>query len=116
MKSTSHIFRVLLLVAIYGFGVYSSANILPLSNEVTVGQNKEQKAYFTASTKILSPHSQQSEISISDVTEYATPNFKLPYSSVSLSVISNEVAFNSRFKQYENYANNLLIRHRKATI
>ena len=116
MKSTSHIFRVLLLVAIYGFGVYSSANILPLSNEVTVGQSKEQKAYFTASTKILSPHSQQSEISISDVTEYATPNFKLPYPSVSLSLISNEVAFNSRFKQYENYANNLLIRHRKSDL
>lgn len=116
MKSTSHIFRVLLLVAIYGFGVYSSANILPFSNEITVVQNKEQKAYFTASTKVLSPHSQQSEISISDVTEYATPNFKLPYTTVSLSLLSNEVGFNSRFKQYENYANNLLIRHRKSDL
>ena len=116
MKSTNHIFRVLLLVSIYCFGVYSSANILPFSNEITVDQKSEQKAYFTASTKLLSPHSQQSEASISDVTEYATPNFKLPFTSVSIRLKSNEVLFSSRFKQYENYANILLVRHRKSDL
>ncbi|WP_339842150.1 hypothetical protein [uncultured Maribacter sp.] len=116
MKSPNQIFRVLLLVSIYCFGVYSSANSLPFSNEISVDQKNEQKTYFTASTKLLSPHSQQSEVSISDVTENVTPNFKLPFASVSISLKSNEVLFNSKYKQYQNYANTLLIRHRKTDL
>lgn len=116
MKSPNQIFRVLLLVSIYCFGVYSSANSLPFSNKISVDQNDEQKVYFTASSKLLSPHSQQSEISISDITEHASPNFKLPFASVSISLKSNEVLFNSKYKQYENYANTLLIRHRKSDL
>ncbi len=100
----------------YCFGVYNSANTLPFSNEITVDQNSEQKAYFTESTKLLSPHSQQSKVSISDVTEYATPNFKLPFTSALIRIKSYEVLFNSRFKQYANYANTLLIRHRKSDL
>jgi len=116
MKSPNQILRVLLLVTIYCFGIYSSAKSLPSSNEVAIGQNNEQKDYFTASSKVLSPHSQQTEVSISDVTENATPEFKLPFQGSWDNVKPNEVLFYSRFKQYRIYFNTLLIRHRKSDL
>jgi len=116
MKSPNQIYRVLLLVTIYCFGLYSSANSLPFANEVIVEQNNEHKEYFTASSKVLSPHSQQSEVSINDVTESATPNYKLPFTDVAIILRSTEVLFISSYKQYERYANTLLIRHRKSDL
>ncbi|MEP2057937.1 MAG: hypothetical protein ABJJ05_09035 [Maribacter litoralis] len=116
MARQNNIFKVLLLVTIYCFGIYSSANTLPLSNEVVLHENSDQKTYFSASSKILSPHAQQTEVSVSDVAEVSSPNYKLPFTSFSSQIISGEHLFTSKYKQYTLYANTLLIRHRKSDL
>lgn len=116
MKSTNNIFRVLLLVTIYCFGIYSSANSLPFSNEVVLHQDNDSKTYFSASSKTLSPHAQQTEVSVSDVAEVVTPSFKLPFISFNSHLNKSELLFTSRYKQYKLYANILLIRYRKSDL
>lgn len=116
MIKQNNILRVLLLVTVYCFGIYSSANTLPFSNEIVLGKTGDQKTYFSESSKILSPHAQQSEISISDVAEVSTPNYKLPFTSFSANLNAIEERFTSRYKQYTLYANTLLIRHRKSDL
>lgn len=116
MKSTNNIFRVLLLVTIYCFGIYSSANTLPFSSEIEISENGNQKTYFSESSKVLSPHAQQSEISISDAAKISAPNNKLPFTSFNSQIISSELGFVARFRQYQLYANTLLIRHRKSDL
>ena len=116
MKSVSHIIRVFLFITIYCFGIYNSANILAFSNDDRLEQNSGKKENFIASSKILSPHSQQSEVSISDVTEYPTPDFKLSFSVLPIISKSSELRLNSIFKQYRCYFKNLLIRNRKSDL
>ncbi|TDS15472.1 hypothetical protein DFQ03_2113 [Maribacter caenipelagi] len=116
MKSTNNIFRVLLLVTIYCFGIYSSANSLPFSNEVVLHQDNDSKTYFSASSKTLSPHAQQSEISVSDVAEISSQNYKLLFTSFNSQINYSELGFVARFKQYQLYANTLLIRHKKSDL
>ncbi|TDT50686.1 hypothetical protein CLV90_0005 [Maribacter spongiicola] len=116
MKSTNNIFRVLLLVTIYCFGIYSSANTLLFSNEVVISQSNNKQSLFKESTKTLSPHAQQSEISVSDVAEVSSPNYKLPFTSFNSQINYSELGFVARFKQYQLYANTLLIRHRKSDL
>ncbi|WP_282050161.1 hypothetical protein [Maribacter aquivivus] len=116
MKSTNNIFRVLLLVTIYCFGIYSSANTLPFSNEVVLSQSNNKQSLFKESTKTLSPHAQQSEISVSDVAEVSSSNYKLPFTSFNSHINNSELGILARFKQYQLYANTLLIRHRKSDL
>ncbi|WP_405396537.1 hypothetical protein [Maribacter sp. Asnod2-G09] len=116
MKSTNNIFKVLLLVTIYCFGIYSSANTLPFSNEIVLSDNGDERTYFSESSKLLSPHAQQSEISVSDVAEVSSPNYKLPFTSFNSQINYSELGFVARFKQYQLYANTLLIRHRKSDL
>jgi hypothetical protein len=116
MKSTKNIFRVLLLVTIYCFGLSNSANTLPFSNEIEISQNGDQKNYFSEFNQLISPHAQQSEISVSDVAEVSSPNYKLPFTSFNSQINSSELRFVARFKQYQLYANTLLIRHRKSDL
>lgn len=116
MKSTNNIFRILLLITVYCFGIYSSANTLAFSNEVVITQNGDQKTYFTESSKVLSPHAQQTEVSISDVVEASSPNYKLPFTIFNSHIKNSELLFTSRYKQYKLYANTLLIRHRKSDL
>lgn len=116
MKSINNLFKVLLLVTIYCFGIYSSANTLPFSYEIVLSQNNDQKTYYSESSKVLSPYAQQTEISIADVTEVSSPNYKLPFTNFNSQLFSNELILNSRYKQYKLYANTLLIRHRKSDL
>ena len=116
MKSVKHIIQVFLLIIIYCFGIYNSANIIPFSNDNKLEQNHGNKEYLIASAKILSPHSQQSEVSISGVTEYPTPDFKLSFSVLPIISKSSELLLNSIFKQYRCYFKNLLIRNRKSDL
>ncbi|WP_282075450.1 hypothetical protein [Maribacter aquivivus] len=116
MKSTNNIFRVLLLVTIYCFGIYSSANTLPFSNEVVLSQSNNKQSLFKESTKTLSPHAQQSEISVADVAEVSSSNYKLPFTSFNSHINNSELGTLARFKQYQLYANTLLIRHRKSDL
>lgn len=116
MKSTNNIFRVLLLATVYCFGLYSSTNTLPFSKAVVLSQNDNQKTYFSESCKVLSPHAQQTEVSIYDVAEVSSPNYKLPFTSFNSHIINSELLFSSRYKQYKQYANTLLIRHRKSDL
>ncbi|MDO6472364.1 hypothetical protein [Maribacter sp. 1_MG-2023] len=114
MKSINNIFKVLLLVTIYCFGIYSSANTLPFSNEVVINLSNNKQSLFKESTKTLSPHAQQSEISVSDVAEVSSPNYKLPFTSLISHINNSELRFAARIKQYQLFANTLLIRHRKS--
>ncbi|WP_299326013.1 hypothetical protein [uncultured Maribacter sp.] len=116
MKSTNNIFRVLLFVTIYCFGIYSSANTLPFSKEVVISLNSSKQSLFKESTKTLSPHAQQSEISVSDVAEVSSPNYKLPFTSYNSHLNNSELRFVARIKQYQLFANTLLIRHRKSDL
>ncbi|SIR25228.1 hypothetical protein [Maribacter ulvicola] len=107
---------MLLLVTIYCFGLFSTANTVPFSNNTILGESSDQKTFFAESTKLLSPHAQQSEISVADVAEVTAPNYKLPFTSFSNATNTTEVVFSSRYKQYVFYAKNLLIRHRKSDL
>jgi len=116
MKGPNHTFRVFLLVSIYCFGLLSAANTIPFSKEFTVEQNNGHTEYLEASSKVLSPHAQQTEVAIADLAEYASPNYKLPFAGFVIYLTANEVLYNSNYKQYERYANTLLIRHRKSNL
>ena len=63
MQSFNNIVKVLLLVTIYCFGLVNSADALTNFNQTPLSENSEQKSYFTASNKLLSPHAQQTEVS-----------------------------------------------------
>ena len=117
MKKWHKILRVFLLVSIYCFGVYVPAKTALNSSAQTFEQHKEQKEYLNSASKILYPHTQQLENSISDITECSFSNFDL--SSIEgfwTITYPEELLFNARFKQYKNYLKTLLIRQRKSDL
>lgn len=116
MKNWHKIFSVVLLVSIYCFGVYAPAETAVHSSEQTYTQNKEQKASFKSASKILYPHTQQLENSISDITECPFSILKLPTTAFWTIAYPVEIRLSAKFKQYKNYLNTLLIRQRKSDL
>ena len=116
MRNTPQILRVLLLISIYCFGICVSAQTLPKSNTQAFVQNNGQEDYLTTSSVTHFLHTQQSEVSVSVISEYAEPNYKLPFQGFAVISFSNELLFNATFKQYENHFNTLLIRQRKSDL
>lgn len=116
MQSFNNIVKVLLLVTIYCFGLVNSADALTNFNQTPLSENSAQKSYFTASTKLLSPHAQQTEVSVSDVAEVVSPNYKLPFTGFTASLNSIDFASISRYRQYILYAKTLLIKFKKTDL
>lgn len=116
MKNWHKILRVFLLVSIYCLGVYVPTKTALNSSAQTFEQNKEQKAYLNSASKILYPHTQQLENSISDITECSFSTFNLPYQVFCTIAYPVDILFRARFKQYKNYLKTLLIRQRKSDL
>ena len=116
MKKKHQIFKVLLLIAIYCSGIYLTANTSPFLSLQSSTQNKEKATFLTTASNVFHTHTQQSENSISDLTEFSLPNFELSSDDFHAISYSNKLQFNSKFKQYKNYLNNTLIRHRKSDL
>ena len=116
MRNWNNILKVLLLVAVYCFGIYVPTNTLPSSNTQTIEQSNNKKERLTTSTKVLYAHTQQFENLFSDLANYSFPNFKLPYFSFWAVICSNDLLFNAKFKQYKDLLKTILIRHRKSDL
>lgn len=116
MKKRGQILKVLLLTSIYCFGIFLSANNSTYFSTQNVDQNNEQLAYSATTSKILYVHTQQIENSLSDILEYSLPSFKLSNNDFLAISASNTLEFNATFKQYKNYLQNTLIRHRKSDL
>ncbi|WP_158840659.1 hypothetical protein [Polaribacter sp. L3A8] len=116
MKKKQQIFKVILLIAIYCSGMYLSANTLPYFGTHNVFTNTEKATFSTTASKVFYTHTQQSENSISELVEFSLPNFKLSSDDFIAISYANKLDFNSKFKQYKNYLDNTLIRHRKSDL
>jgi len=116
MKKKHQIFKVVLLISIYCFGMYLSANTLPDFGAHNIALNKEKATFSSTASKVFYTHTQQSENSISELTEFSLPNLKLSSDVFVAISYSNKLDFNSKFKQYKNYLDNTLIRHRKSDL
>ncbi|SDS30962.1 hypothetical protein SAMN05216503_2645 [Polaribacter sp. KT25b] len=116
MKNKHQIIKVLLLISIYCFGIYLSANSSAYFSEQNVVKDNKQKEYVSTTSKVLFIHTQQYESLQSNLTEYSLPTFESPDNLFWLISNSNELLFNSKFKQYNNYLKNILIRHRKSDL
>ncbi|WP_223267226.1 hypothetical protein [Polaribacter sp. IC073] len=116
MKQFHHPFKILLFVVIYCFGIFASVKTLPTAIAQTTVQNKKQKEYTTTVSNVLYTHVQESENLLSDFTAYETSDFKTFSNNFEPFVCSNEFIFRTKFKQYQNYFKNLLIRNRKTDL
>lgn len=116
MKNKHQIIKVLLLISIYCFGIYLSANSSAYFSKQNVVKDNKQKEYVSTTSKVLFIHTQQYESLQSNLTEYSLPTFESPDNLFWLISNSNELLFNSKFKQYNNYLKNILIRHRKSDL
>ena len=116
MKQKHQILKVVLLISIYCFGLFLSANTSSYFSKDNTPLNKEEATYFTSATKVFYAHTQQSENSISELVDFSLPSFELSSSDFLAITYSNKLEFNSKFKQYKNYLNNTLIRHRKSDL
>ncbi|MCL7765301.1 hypothetical protein MPF19_17905 [Polaribacter sp. Z014] len=116
MKQKHQILKVLLLISIYCSGMYLSANTSSYFNTHNVAENKEKATYLETASKVFYTHTQQSENSISELTEFSLPSFQLSSDDFLTITYSNKLEFNSKFKQYKNYLNTTRIRHRKSDL
>lgn len=116
VKNRHQIIKVLLLISIYCIGIYLSADASAYFSEQNVVKNNKEQDYVSATSKVLFTHTQQYETSLSNLTEYSLPSFESSDNLYWLISISNELLFNSKFKQYNNYFKNILIRHRKSDL
>lgn len=116
MKNTHQIIKVLLLISIYCFGIYLSADTSAYFSEQNVVKDNKQQEYVSATSKVLFIHTQQYETSLSNLTEYSLPSFESANNLFWLISNSNELLFNSKFKQYQNHLKTILIRHRKSDL
>jgi hypothetical protein len=116
MKNWNQIIKVLLLVSIYCFGVCISTKALPYSSAHPIEQNNKQHKYVTSASKILFFHTEQSEDSLSSLSEYSLQNFKLSYTDFWVTSLSIEILCKATFKQYKNHLKTILIRYRKSDL
>lgn len=116
MKKKHQIFKVILLIAIYCSGMYLSANTPSYLGTHNVSTNTAKATFSTTASKVFYTHTQQSENSISELVEFSLPNFELSSDDFTAISYANKLDFNSKFKQYKNYLDNTLIRHRKSDL
>ena len=116
MKKKHQIFKVILLIAIYCSGMFLSANTPSYLGTHNVSTNTEKATFSTTASKVFYTHTQQSENSISELVEFSLPNFELSSDDFTAISYANKLDFNSKFKQYKNYLDNTLIRHRKSDL
>lgn len=116
MKQKHLILKVLLLISIYCSGMYLSANTPSYFSTHNVAKNKEKATYLETASKVFYTHTQQTENLISELTEFSLPSFQLSSDDFLAISFSDKLEFNSKFKQYQNYLENTLIRHRKSDL
>ncbi|WP_111709412.1 hypothetical protein [Lutibacter citreus] len=116
MNQLHQILKVLLLISIYCFGIFAPVKTVAYSSAQKIEQNKKQKEYYTNVYKAPIVHTQQSENLVSENIEYITPNFNLHYKSFWETVVSSELIFKNKYRQYKNYFKNVLIRNRKSDL
>lgn len=116
MKNKHQIIKVLLLISIYCFGIYLSANSSAYFSEQNVVKDNKKTEYLSSTSKVLFIHTQQYESLHSNLTEYSLTTFESPDNLFWLISNSNELLFNSKFKQYNNYLKTILIRQRKSDL
>ena len=116
MKQKHQILKVLLLISIYCFGLFLSAHTTTYFNSQKAKQDTEQLTYLVTASKVFQTHIQQSENLFSEITEFSLPNLQLSSDDFLAITYANRLEFNSKFKQYKNYLNNTLIRHRKSDL
>ncbi|WP_144800797.1 hypothetical protein [Maribacter sp. MAR_2009_72] len=116
MKKVGQLLKVFTLLLTYSFGMFNAVDNASTVNEIHVVQDEGQNQILKASSRALSPHAQQPQITFSDSTESITIDFKLSLSCFSLLSSNQELFFYSGFKQYNNYYTTLLIRHRKSNL
>ncbi|WP_405296254.1 hypothetical protein [Algibacter sp. Ld11] len=118
MKNWNSILGVFLLVSVYCFGVYTPSQTLPYSSLHNLEQSNSSthKENLEANSKLLQPHTQQFENLVSDLAEVSFPELQLSYNSFYAVIFSNHILFNAKFKQYQNYLKNILIRQRKSDL
>ena len=116
MKNRYKILKGLLFFIIYCFGIVVFTNTLSSKSVQSVEQNNVQKDYFANVSKVVFFNIDDSESLLSSLNEYASPNFKLPFKGFYLVTYTGELYFKSKFKQYKNNLNKILIRYRKSDL
>ena len=116
MKNKHQAIKVLLLISIYCFGIYASANTLSNFSIQKVSENKLQKEFSETSTKAIYTHIKQFENSISYFTKFLSSDFEQSFNDFWAISYTNHLLTNAKFKQYNNYLNTQQIRQRKSNL
>jgi len=116
MKNRNNILGVLLLISVYCFGFYVHITTTPTSNQWVNEKQNEQRSNLKASSKCFYEHTQPFENLFSDVLEKPLLDFKLPNIAFWNIVYTNNLLFNTKFKQYTKHLKTILIRQRKSNL
>ncbi|WP_405608348.1 hypothetical protein [Polaribacter sp. Asnod1-A03] len=116
MKQKHQILITLLLVSIYCFGLYLSANTLPYSSKQNVIENQENSKYSVAESKGFYAHTQQLENSFFQLLEDYSVDYEFPFDVFGITSYSNKLLFNAKYKQYKNLLENTRIKYRKSDL
>ncbi|MDN3665394.1 hypothetical protein ACFFU1_15580 [Algibacter miyuki] len=116
MKARHHILRVLILLAVYCYGIYVPATAMPAAFTQSVAETNTPKESVTTTSKILYAHTQQLDNVYSDFSEYSLSQFKLAQEGFWAISHTYNLLFHAKYKQYQNHLKTILIRHRKSDL
>lgn len=116
MKKNQYIPHIILLIAVYCFGLSVSIGSISNLNIEYVKKSNEQNDFLSSFPKVFFTSKHQTEKLFSNVNDYAPINFDLSVDSCCPSTFDVRLFTGLNFNQYRNYHINQLINHRKSNL
>lgn len=108
--------NILLLISVYCFGFGISAKNVDFSDFQLFEKKNQQGIYFSLPSNALYFHAIKTETFFSGLTEYTSPNFNPNFEDFWAQSLSKELLLCAKFKQYNRFQKNRLVRYRKSDL